>query len=60
MWHAWESTEKCTLFGGGGSPKEGDHSEDRGVDARMGSEWILGGGGSGFSWLRIGIGGGFL
>jgi hypothetical protein len=24
------------------SPKERDHSEDRGVDGRMGSKWILG------------------
>jgi hypothetical protein len=24
------------------SPKERDRSEDRGVDGRMGSEWILG------------------
>jgi hypothetical protein len=24
------------------SPKERDHSEDRGVDEKMGSEWILG------------------
>jgi hypothetical protein len=24
------------------SPKERDHSEDQGVDERMGSEWILG------------------
>jgi hypothetical protein len=23
-------------------PKKRDHSEDQGVDARMGSEWILG------------------
>jgi hypothetical protein len=30
MWHARESQ------------KERDHSEDRGVDGRMGSEWILG------------------
>jgi hypothetical protein len=40
-------------------PKERDHSEDRGVDGRMGSEWILrrlAGGWSEFSWLRIGTG----
>jgi hypothetical protein len=44
------------------SPKERDHSEDRSVDGRMGSEWILGRMGvwSGFSWLRIGTGGGIL
>jgi hypothetical protein len=26
----------------GENPKKRDHSEDRGVDGRMGSEWILG------------------
>jgi hypothetical protein len=25
------------------SPNKRDHSEDRGVDGRMGSEWLLGG-----------------
>jgi hypothetical protein len=25
----------------GGNPKEGDHSEDRGLGRRMGSEWTL-------------------
>jgi hypothetical protein len=38
--------------------------EYQGVDGRMGSEWILGrlAGGVyfGFSWLRIGTGGGLL
>jgi hypothetical protein len=28
------------------SPKERDHSEDRGIGGRMGSQWILG------RWLR--------
>jgi hypothetical protein len=45
------------------SPKEKDHSEDRGVDGRMGSEWIMGrlaGGWSGFNCLRIGACGGLL
>jgi hypothetical protein len=32
---------KCTRFWWE-SPKEKDHSEDRCVDGRMGSEWILG------------------
>jgi hypothetical protein len=41
MWHALERTEKCTRFWWG-RPKEGDNSEGRGVDGRMGSEWILG------------------
>jgi hypothetical protein len=48
------------------SPKERDHSGDRGVDGRMISEWILwilarrGGGLSGSCWLRIGAGGRLL
>jgi hypothetical protein len=37
---AWERGEKCTRFWWE-SPKERDHSEDRGVDGRMGSQWIL-------------------
>jgi hypothetical protein len=45
-------------------PKERGRSEDQGVDGRMGSECILGrlawGVWSGFSWLRIGTGGGLL
>jgi hypothetical protein len=32
---------KCTRFWWE-SPKERDHTEDRGIDGRMGSEWILG------------------
>jgi hypothetical protein len=35
------SGEKSTGFSWE-SPREGDHSEDRGLDGRMGSEWILG------------------
>jgi hypothetical protein len=45
------------------SPKKRGHSEDEGVDGRMGSEWILGrlaGDWSEFNWLRIGSGGGLL
>jgi hypothetical protein len=63
MWHAWERREKCTGFWWE-SPKERDRLEDRGVDGRMGSKWILGsyavGGGvrSGFTLFRIGTGGG--
>jgi hypothetical protein len=44
-------------------PEERDHSEDRGVHGRKGSEWILGrlaGRWSRFSWLRIGTGSGLL
>jgi hypothetical protein len=41
--------------------KERNYLEDWGVDGRMGSEWILVGVvWSGFSWLRIGTGGGLL
>jgi hypothetical protein len=36
-----EERGKCTGFWWE-SPKEGDHSENQGVDGRMGSEWILG------------------
>jgi hypothetical protein len=45
------------------SPKERDHSEDRDVDGRMRSEWILGilaEGWSGFRWLKTETGGGLL
>jgi hypothetical protein len=43
MWHAWKRTGKCrrTRFSWE-SPKERDQLEDKGVDGRMGSEWILG------------------
>jgi hypothetical protein len=36
-----ERREKCARFWRE-SPKERDLSEDRGVDVRMGSEWMLG------------------
>jgi hypothetical protein len=36
-----EEKKKCTRFLLE-SPKERDHSEDLGVDGRMGSEWMLG------------------
>jgi hypothetical protein len=55
--------EKCTSFCWE-TPKERGHSEDRGADGRMKSEWILrrlaGDVWSGFIWLRIGTVGGFL
>jgi hypothetical protein len=35
------------------SPKERDHSEDRGVDGRMGSEWILGRLAGGVEWIQL-------
>jgi hypothetical protein len=43
-------------------PEKRDHTKDRGVDGKMGSEWILErwaeSGWSGFTWIRTGIGGG--
>jgi hypothetical protein len=35
------------------SLKERDHSEDNGVDGRMGSEWILGRLTGGVDWIRL-------
>jgi hypothetical protein len=54
--------EKCKRFRWE-SPKERNYSEDRGVDGRMGLEWMLGrlaGRWSGPTWLRIETGGGLL
>jgi hypothetical protein len=33
--------EECSVQGIGGKPEGKNHSEDRGVDRRMGSEWTL-------------------
>jgi hypothetical protein len=41
MWHAWKRGGKCTRFWWE-SQKERDNLEDKDVDGRMGSEWILG------------------
>jgi hypothetical protein len=41
MWQAWERREMCKRFWWG-RPKGRDFLEDRGVDGRMGLEWILG------------------
>jgi hypothetical protein len=41
MWLEWEMREKSTGFWWE-SLREGDHPEDRGVDGRLGTEWILG------------------
>jgi hypothetical protein len=35
------------------SPKERGHSEDQGVDGRMGSEWILGILSGSVNWIRL-------
>jgi hypothetical protein len=52
MWHAWDRREKFKGFWWEG-PKERDHSEDRGVDGRMGSEWILERLAGGVEWIRL-------
>jgi hypothetical protein len=48
---------KCLV----GKPKGKNHLEDKGIDERMGLEWILGKltrrVWSGFTWLRIRAGG---
>jgi hypothetical protein len=63
MSHAWERRGKCTGFGRE-SQKERDHLENRDVEGRMGSEWILvrlaGEVYSEYSWLRTVVGGGLL
>jgi hypothetical protein len=63
MWHAWGRGEVFTGFWLGG-PKVREHWEDLGVGERMPLRWTLGRYGSmgrtGFSWLRIGSGAGFL
>jgi hypothetical protein len=35
------------------SPKERDHSKDRGVDGRMGLEWTLGRLAGGVEWVQL-------
>jgi hypothetical protein len=52
MWHAWDRRRKCKRFWWE-RPKEIDHSEDQGVDVRMGSEWILGRLAGGVDCIRL-------
>jgi hypothetical protein len=63
MWHAWESGEVFTGFWLGG-PNARDHWEDLVVGGRITLGRTLGRWGSmgrtGFSWLRIGSGGGLV
>jgi hypothetical protein len=63
MWHTWERGETCTGFWWE-SAKGRDRLEDQGVNERIGSKWILkklpGRMWSGFTWIRIGNGGGLL
>jgi hypothetical protein len=55
MWHAWKRREKCSRFWWA-SVKEGGHLEDRDVDGRMESEWILGRFAGGFGVDSVGSG----
>ena len=61
MWHVWRKGEVCTRFWWG-NLRERDHWGDQDVDGRIILRWILrqweGVAGTGWSWLRIGTGGG--
>jgi hypothetical protein len=63
MWRVWGRGEMCTGFWWG-SLREGDHWGDPDVDGRIILRWIFrkweGVVGTGWSWLRIGTGGGHL
>jgi hypothetical protein len=37
----------------GGKPEGKNHSEDQGVDGRMGSDWILGTLAGGVDWIQL-------
>jgi hypothetical protein len=62
MWRAWERREVYMSLVG--KPTGKNHSEDQVIDGRMGSKWILGRSAgrewSGFTWLRLGVGGRLL
>jgi hypothetical protein len=61
-WHAWERREKCIWFWWE-NQKERDHSEDRGVDGRMGSEMDVRVISWGVQWIQLAkdrTGGGLL
>ena len=61
MWHVWSKVEVCTRFRWG-HLREKDHLGDQDVDGRIILRWIFrkweGVVGTGWSWLRIGTGGG--
>jgi hypothetical protein len=63
MWHVWGRGEVCTGFWWG-NLRERDHWGDPDVDWRIILRWIFrkweGVIGTGWSWLRIGTGGGHL
>ena len=63
MWHVWRKGEVCTKFWWGNLGVR-DHWGDQDVDGMIILRWILrkweGVVGTGWSWLRIGTGGGRL
>ena len=63
MWRAWGRGEGCTGFGWR-NLKERDHLGDSDADERIILRWIFRKWeevvGTGWSWLRIGTGGGHL
>jgi len=63
MWHEWGTGEVCTGFWWG-NLRERDHWRNPDVDGRIILRWIFrkweGVVGTGWSWLRIGTGGGHL
>jgi hypothetical protein len=63
MWCLWRRGEVCTGFWWG-NLKERDNMGDPGINGRIILRWIFrkseGIVGTGWSWLRIGIGGGHL
>jgi hypothetical protein len=52
MWHAWEKGETCTVFWWE-SLREKAHSEDQGVDGRMGSKRTFGRLVGGGVWIHL-------
>ena len=59
MWHVWRKGEVCTRVWWG-NPMERDHWGDQDVDGRIIFRKWEGVLGTGWSWLRIGTGGGRL
>jgi len=63
MWRVWGRSETYTELWWG-NLREGDRLGDPGIDGRIILRWILGkwdvGVWTGWSWLRIGTGGGHL